>query len=88
MFEVILSNTARKGAKDMPEALKIKLIALLDVFERNPFPVEEYDIKKLRGLENTYRIRLGDWRVIYKVDFVAHRVIIVKVAPRKSAYKK
>ena len=88
MFEIIVSNTARKSAKEMPDNLKAKLIDLLDILERTAFPVEEYDIKKLRGLENTYRVRLGNWRVIYKVDFLSHKIIIIKIAPRKSAYRK
>ena len=47
LFEIIVSNTARKSAKEMPDNLKAKLIDLLDILERNAFPVEEYDIKKL-----------------------------------------
>ena len=46
LFEIIVSNTARKSAKEMPDNLKAKLIDLLDILERNAFPVEEYDIKK------------------------------------------
>ena len=47
LFEIIVSNTARKSAKEMPDNLKAKLIDLLDILERTAFPVEEYDIKKL-----------------------------------------
>ncbi len=70
----------------MPDNLKAKLIDLLDILERNAFPVEEYDIKKLRGLESTYRNsspqicipkiikpeQLGEPPLAYTRDFLLH----------------
>jgi mRNA interferase RelE/StbE len=42
--------------------------------------------KKLQGREG-YRLRVGDWRVIYKIENEQLVIIVLKVAPRGEAYK-
>ena len=87
MFEIIVSNRARKGAKKSPKELKEKIVELLDVLENEPVPADKYDVKKLKGLTNTYRIRFGDWRIVYKVEFAEIRITIVKIEKRSRVYK-
>lgn len=41
---------------------------------------------KLQGFENSYRIRVGDYRVIYEIYDDILQVLIVKVGPRKDIY--
>lgn len=41
---------------------------------------------KLQGFENRYRIRVGDYRVIYEIYDDILQVLIVKVGPRKDIY--
>jgi mRNA interferase RelE/StbE len=43
--------------------------------------------KKLQGSENEYRIRIGNYRVIYTVADVVRIVTIIKIAHRKDAYR-
>ena len=87
MFEIIVSNRVRKGARKLPSELKEKIVELLDVLENEPVPADKYDVKKLKGLPNTYRIRFGDWRIVYKVEFAERRITIVKIEKRSKAYK-
>lgn len=42
--------------------------------------------KKLRGHKDVWRIRAGDWRVVYLIDDSARRVSIIRVAHRREAY--
>ena len=44
------------------------------------------DIKKLQGYNATYRLRIGDYRVVYSI--LEDSIIIKAVLPRGSAYKK
>ncbi len=41
---------------------------------------------KLQGFENRYRIRVGDYRVIYEINDEILQVLIVKVGPRRNIY--
>jgi mRNA interferase RelE/StbE len=42
--------------------------------------------KKLKGYKDQWRIRVGDWRVVYIIDDAAKRVSIARVAHRKEVY--
>ena len=46
------------------------------------------DVKKLQGRENEWRLRVGSWRVIFRVDFKQRHIYILHVHPRGSAYRK
>ncbi|TRZ50477.1 MAG: hypothetical protein D4S01_06620 [Dehalococcoidia bacterium] len=50
MFQVILSQKARKASKKLPEQYRRRIIELLQFFRENPVPAEYYDIKKLKGI--------------------------------------
>jgi mRNA interferase RelE/StbE len=49
-------------------------------------PVKLFDVKKLKGLGETYRIRLGDWRVIYEFRRDDDLILVLDIAPRGRAY--
>jgi mRNA interferase RelE/StbE len=57
-----------------------KILALAD----NPRPV---GCKKLKGHRDEWRIRVGDWRVVYIIDDAAKRVSLTRVAHRREVYK-
>ena len=44
--------------------------------------------KKLKGYKDSWRIRIGDWRVVYIVDDAAKLVSITRVAHRREVYKR
>jgi mRNA interferase RelE/StbE len=54
------------------------------VLSENPRPA---GCKKLRGFKDTWRIRIGDWRVVYLIDDVAKLVTITRVAHRREVYE-
>jgi mRNA interferase RelE/StbE len=43
--------------------------------------------KKLRGYKDQWRIRVGDWRIVYVIDDVAKVVTITRVAHRREVYE-
>jgi mRNA interferase RelE/StbE len=43
--------------------------------------------KKLTGYENLYRIRVGDWRIIYALEEKQLIVLVLEISPRSSAYR-
>jgi mRNA interferase RelE/StbE len=87
LFEVYLSSRAESSLKKSPENIRKKIMAIIDSLERNYFP-KGYDIKKMKGFEGTYRIRIGDYRLIYRVDFHEKRIFVISIFPRKKAYKR
>ncbi len=47
----------------------------------------EGDIKPLKGQDNIYRARMGDYRIIFQIDVDNGIILISKIAPRGDAYK-
>ncbi len=45
-------------------------------------------VEKLAGLDNTYRIRVGDWRVIYSIKNKVLLVLVLKIGHRREVYRK
>ena len=61
-----------------------RIIDRISELSANPFPS---DSEKLKGTENFYRLRVGDYRVVYQVDNKNKTVIVYYVRHRKTAYK-
>ena len=51
------------------------------------FTFDEVFNKKIRGKTNLYRIRLGKYRILYEVNEVERRVVILKIDERGKVYK-
>ena len=86
MFQVIVSQKARKAIKKLPKHYKHRVIELLLIFRENPAPAEYYDIKKLKEYTDTYRTRIGDIQIIYEILWNQKRVHVLLIEPRESAY--
>ncbi len=52
--------------------------------ENNPRPTQS---KKLRGTDNEYCLRVGDYRIFYTIDDAEKRITIYHVAHRREAYR-
>ena len=86
MFEVILSPEAQAfyAAADRP--LARKLVRCFQQLERDPR--RHNNIKRLTGaLAGQFRYRVGDWRVIYRVDDRAQEVHVLVIAHRSEVYE-
>ena len=86
MFEIILSQKARKAIKNLPEHYRRKIIELLLILRDNPVPAEYYDIKKLKGCTDTFRARIGDIRIIYEIVWNRRFVNVLLIEPRETVY--
>lgn len=78
-FEPAALRQFKKLDKFVQARLKPKIRALAE----NPRP---RDAKKLKGYENTYRIRVGDYRILYEVHDNILLVLVVKVGPIRDIY--
>ncbi|MEM2926434.1 MAG: type II toxin-antitoxin system RelE/ParE family toxin [Candidatus Bathyarchaeia archaeon] len=86
MFQIIVSQRARKSIEKLSEHYKRRIIELLLIFRENPVPAEYYDVKKLKGYTDTYRVRIGDIRVIYEILWSLKKVHVLLVEWRERAY--
>ena len=68
----------------MPRTTQDRLIRAVDALAVNPRPS---GVKKLRGTRDLWRIRVGDYRVIYQVDDAKRLVDVSHVRHRREAYQ-
>jgi mRNA interferase RelE/StbE len=82
-FQVILPKSVQKELDRLPDEITKRILARLAGLEINPRPP---DVKKLKGRE-AWRIRVGDYRVIYEIhDRVLH-IIVITVGHRREIYR-
>ena len=83
-FNVELTNSARKELRDLGseviERLAMKLVAL----GSDPFAS---GTKRLEGGDGLYRVRVGDYRIVYSVDTDARTVRVQAIRHRSQAYR-
>ncbi|HJH26126.1 MAG TPA: hypothetical protein C5S37_04960 [Methanophagales archaeon] len=89
MFEIYLSNNSLKTLKRLDKRIVERIRKLLLNLETSPLPIREYDIKKITDAEDVYRVRISDYRVIYKIKWEKKEIDVIKIAKRdEKTYKK
>jgi len=83
-YSLEIKQSAQKELDSLDDAVfkrvDRKILALAD----NPRPP---GCKKLRGYRDQWRIRVGDWRIVYFIDDAARLVTITRVAHRREVYE-
>lgn len=83
MLKVIYSKTALKALRKMPRPTAINIRDKIEALARNPEATP--NVKKLKGSKD-YRLRVGNWRVIYSVNQGILTITILKIGPRGDIY--
>jgi mRNA interferase RelE/StbE len=86
LYRVVLTKRAIKGLERAPEHIRKKAVEAIDVLQQTFAPVKLFDVKKLKGMEDTFRIRIGDWRIIYELHRKESLIVVLDVASRGRAY--
>ena len=84
-YEVRFERTVEKLYRRLPKDLLVRLDRAILALADDPRPPGS---KKLVGLHDHWRIRVGDWRIVYTIQDDVLIVIIVEVTPRSGAYRK
>ena len=83
-YEVRFVSAAAKEFRSLPIDTKRRISAIVERFRQTPRPS---GVRKLHGYENLYRIRVGQYRVVYEVDDQARLIHITRVRHRREAYR-
>ncbi len=85
MYEVYIEKTAENDLKRLPATTFQRVIPQIRALAQNPRPS---GCRKLTGSKNDWRIRIGDYRVLYEIDEKAKAVRIMRVRHRREVYRK
>lgn len=81
---VVLKPSAEKDLDRLPDQVARRITLRLQDLEQNPIPVPS---KKLHGWKDTYRLRVGDYRVVYVVDTATKQLFVTRIRHRKDVYR-
>lgn len=83
-YRIEWKNSAYKELQKLPRQMIQRIVEAVDDLPNNPYPS---GVKKLVGSEFSYRIRIGDYRVIYEIIEDKLVIEIIRVRHRKDVYR-
>ena len=83
-YRIEWKQSAKKELRKLPDQARRRILAAVGGLKEKPRPPGS---KKLVGVEQAYRIRVGDYRIVYCIFGSALCLEIVRVADRKKVYR-
>lgn len=83
-FKIELSATARRQLKRMDRKTARRIIAKIESLSTNPRPAGYIQIK---SSDQRFRVRVGDYRIIYKIIDDALVILVVEIGHRSEIYR-
>ena len=82
-YVVEVKPSARKELEDLSNKVLARAVRKMESLGENPRPA---GCKKLKGYRDLWRIRVGDWRILYIIDDGAKLVSVTRIAHRREVY--
>lgn len=83
-YEVVLHRAATAEIRALPQQVKTRVRAIIESLAHTPVLPQA---ARLRGRANAYRVRVGDYRLLYEVHATEVVVYVIGVAHRKDVYR-
>ena len=83
-YEIEISRTAERQLRKLPRNDQQRLARTILTLAIDPFP---RGARKLSGYDDVYRVRAGNYRVLYSVSTATLIVIVLKVGHRRDVYQ-
>jgi mRNA interferase RelE/StbE len=83
-YKVFFKASADRQLRKLPDALQRRIVSEVALLARNPRP---RGVVKMEGCDNLWRIRVGDYRVVYEIHDRRLIVLVLRVAHRKDVYR-
>ncbi len=84
--EVVFKKSAAKELLGLPQKIQQKVLDAVQLLSLNPY-TELLQIKKMKGANSLYRVRIQDYRIIYLIENQTIKVTIIKIGHRKEVYE-
>ena len=84
-YRIEFSPRAERDFRNLPGDIQIRLKPHIDKLAHNPRP---RGVEKMAGEESLYRIRIGDYRVVYNIEDDILLILVVKIGHRREVYRR
>ncbi len=83
-YRIRIQRRPQRYMRRLPKPILQRIRTVIRTLAENPRPL---GYEALSGFKNLYRIRVGDWRIIYAIEDDELVVLIVEVGPRGQVYR-
>ena len=83
-FELIFEPKVEKFLDKSDKVLYARLIKKIEILKDNPYPG---DVKSIKGESHLFRLRVGDYRIIYEVMKSCGKILIIDINKRAVIYR-
>jgi mRNA interferase RelE/StbE len=83
-YSVEVKPSARKELESLPDNVLARVLQKMNSLRTAPRPA---GCKKLKGYKDQWRVRVGDWRVVYIIEDAAKLISITRIAHRREVYE-
>lgn len=83
-YRVIIVSSARREIDKLPQDTRQRIVARITSLEQDPRPNGAI---KMQGTLNTYRVRVGDYRIVYTIDDGIRVATVTRVGHRREVYR-
>jgi mRNA interferase RelE/StbE len=83
-YNVIIKASAKKELSTLQKPIIARLIAAIESLATDPRPI---GVRKLTGTQDIYRVRVADYRIVYRIEDDRLIIEVVRVAHRKDVYR-
>lgn len=84
-YTVEFSTVAAKALRRLPKTMLHRVSEVIDRLAEDPSP---RGVKKLQGADDIFRVRVGDWRILYSIEDNVLIIWILDIAHRRDAYRR
>jgi len=85
-FQVFFNRKAEKSLYRLPKKVLGSVYELVSDLEVDPIPWRRWGVRPLKGRSSLFRVRLGQYRVVYHLYLDRREIVIQKIATRGKAY--
>ncbi|MFH0985285.1 MAG: type II toxin-antitoxin system RelE/ParE family toxin [Candidatus Omnitrophota bacterium] len=82
-FKIFFKASAEKELRQIPKPFLSKILSKIAALAETPRP---WGVKLMRGEERFYRLRQGDYRIVYEIDDQTRTVTVIKIGHRREVY--
>ena len=83
-YEVIAAPGVEKDLRRLTVQVQRRVLQRMEGLRENPLP---YGVERLSGSPERYRIRVGDYRIVYAIDNDVRRIIVLRARHRRDVYR-
>lgn len=84
MYRIVFANSAAKEFRGLSKQLQRRIRTAIDKLQEDPRPE---GVRKLSGHQDLYRIRIGQYRVVYEIKDEVRVLTVTRVRHRSDVYR-